>query len=195
MIKSALQSSLTNDVKYRSMSAGAVPSSEYLIATSIVSGSSAQLITFSNIPQEYKHLVLVGASRSSGSVGNYSVGGRFNDDSASSYSFHVLYGSGSGVLSSGVGSFDYNYAINSNGASYAAGVFTSSIWEILDYSSSQKFKTSRALHGSLDPSLNIINYVSTSWRSTAPVTKITLSPLTNGEWVIGTRFSLYGVTA
>jgi hypothetical protein len=177
------------------MSAGAVPSSEYLIATSIVSGSSAQLITFSNIPQEYKHLVLVGASRSSGSVGNYSVGGRFNDDSASSYSFHVLYGSGSGVLSSGVGSFDYNYAINSNGASYAAGVFTSSIWEILDYSSSQKFKTSRALHGSLDPSLNIINYVSTSWRSTAPVTKITLSPLTNGEWVIGTRFSLYGVTA
>lgn len=195
MIKSASQSSLINDVKYRSMSVGNVPSNEFLIASSVVTGSPVPLITFDNIPQDYRHLLLVGSSRSAGSVGNYSVGGRFNDDSANNYSFHAVYNSGSSTTSSGAPSYNYNYAINSNGSSYGAGVFTSSLWEILDYSSTQKFKTSRALHGSLDSSLNIVNFVSTAWLSTTPVSKITLSPLTNGNWVVGTRFSLYGVTA
>ena len=67
MIKSASQSSLTNDVKYRNLDTFNIPSSEYLIQTIIVGSTPLANITFENLSQyagTYKHLQLVISARS-----------------------------------------------------------------------------------------------------------------------------------
>ena len=48
MIKSASRSSLVEDVKYTSMSAGVVPSSEYLIESRVLD-TAVPSITFDNL--------------------------------------------------------------------------------------------------------------------------------------------------
>ena len=62
MIKSASQSSLTSNIKYRSMSAGSVPSSEYLITSTVLTQNEPS-ITFdvSGLSAQFRHLVLLEA--------------------------------------------------------------------------------------------------------------------------------------
>lgn len=196
MIKSASQSSLTNDVKYSSMAAGAVPSNEYLIQTIIVSGT-ATLIEFANLGQYhgiYRHLKLVASTRNTSNVGTGALITRFNGDTANNYTYHALRGY-NGTLASEVAApygavlTSWNPHGGTNPDNFGIGEA-----ELLDWSSSTKNKTVKSLTGAISYA-NIVSLFSGSWMSTSPITSIQLVAESGNSFVSGSRYSLYGVTA
>ena len=100
MIKSAAQSSLLNDTRYTSMSAGVVPSSEYLIESRVLD-TAVSAITFDNLAQYagvYRHLQVVMIARVDQSTARDLLI-TFNGVGGTSYSGHRLLGNGSSVIS------------------------------------------------------------------------------------------------
>ena len=190
MIKSASRSSITNDQKYRSMLAGTVPSSEYLITSTLLDANTPS-VTFdvSSFAGVYKHLQIAYTAKqtNSGSVGIY---GRFNGDTAANYSWHYLAGNGSAVSSSALTSTTSMLVGSAFGTS-TANAFGAGVIDILDAFSTTKNKTVRSLEGR---ATEWIALESSSWRNTASLTSITLFPDVY-SFVAGSRFSLYGLTA
>ncbi len=196
MIKSASRSSITNDQKYRSMLAGTVPSSEYLIETVVVGAGGVSDIVFSNLAQfsgVYRHLQLIVVSRLSGSFPSASLALRFNGDTASNKTYHTLYGNGSNVISSASTGHPFNYVTSASGATLSSGAFAASSIDILDAFSTTKFKTIRGFGGLSGQ----VMLESSLWQSTNAASSLSIitSGLGIGSFVEGTRFSLYGVTA
>ena len=191
MIKSASRSSITNDQKYRSMLAGTVPSSEYLIETALVSTATPS-ITFSNLAQYagvYKHLQVVATARmTTGSV--FGIYSQLNADAGANYTFHLLYGNGSTVTSSSsTGNTSVLTGLSAASTS-ETNVYSSAVIDLLDPYAS-KNKTFRSLSGVANTGIHLHSGV---WLNTASLTSWQLFPQ-SGNWAIGSRFSLYGVTA
>lgn len=201
MIKSASQSSLTNDVKYRNMGAANVPSSEYLIETVTVGATPVPSITFNNLSQwaaVYRHLVLVVCGRDSRSQEWAVTLVRFNDDSGANYFQHTLRAfPGSSSVSSGGGGGGTSLSFELAGNSATSGVFGFSQVDILDAFVATKNTTTRLFWGRNPQSTieNSIALVSGGWNNTAAVSKIVLQPNDGSNYLSGSRFSLYGVTA
>lgn len=193
MIKSASQSSLTNNIKYRSMAAGVVPSNEYLIQTSLIQNNTTAFVDFdvSSFAGVYKHLKLVTATRgtSSGTAAD-EVLITFNGQSSTYYTHRMASSSGS-VSSS---AFSGNYVSQNPRTSSGTLFFVGAEIDILDPFNPNKNTTVRSLFGGSGSSHNTIVFNSVGWFSTAIITNIRLSAEANyfGQ---GTRLSLYGVTA
>ena len=196
MIKSASQSSLTNDVKYRNMGAANVPSNEYLIQTAIVNGSST-LIEFNNLAQfhgVYRHLKLVVSTRNSANVGTGALLTRFNGDSGSNYTYQALRTYNGSFTAESVA--PYSSALiswNPHGGTNP-GNFGVCEADILDWSSSVKNKTVRSITGAISYAY-IVSIFSNSWMNTAPITSIQIVAEDGNPFASGSRYSLYGVTA
>lgn len=164
-----------------------------LISTQVLA-STAATVTFSSIPQTYKHLQLRITNRDSGAVTvNYMAYMWLNGDNAANYSYHELTGSGTAVTSSATTGQPSGIAISSPGNSNTTGIFGSAIVDVLDYTSTSKYKTWRSLTGAVGAS-KTIELNSSLWRSTAAVTSLTIQSSGSGS-VAGSRFSLYGVPA
>jgi len=195
MIKSAAQSSLLNDTRYTSMSAGIVPSSEYLISTTVLTQNEPS-ITFdvSAFAGVYKHLQIVYVARTGLSdVGDW-LNIRFNG-SASAYSAHHLSGNGSNVISGAFTSQSSIYLFRGlTSANGAANAFGCGIIEILDAFNTNKNKTLRSLNGN-SGGYNNVTLNSGLWANTNSISSITLTPYTGNSFIPGSRFSIYGVTA
>jgi hypothetical protein len=162
--------------------AGSAPAGAYeLISTQVLSGEVSS-VTFSSIPQTYKHLQLRGVFERSG--GDVFVA-RLNADSGFNYSWHRLYGEGS-FVGSDAGPSESGMRLTVSGASRQSGI----VCDVLDYSSTTKNTTFRSLAGfaTFD---RYINLSSGAWYSTAAVTTITLN--TSATLIAGSRFSLYGI--
>jgi hypothetical protein len=189
MIKTAAQSSILNDTRYTSMSGGAVPSSEYLIESRVLD-TAVPSITFDNLAQYagiYKHLqiCMVAQSTQSG-TGSGGVVAILSLNSSAMTKNHYLYANGSSILSGlGVNGFYINLV-----RSGSTNQFSASIADILDPFSTIKNKTVRWVGGY--PSE--ICLASNLWENTNAVTSITISTSAD-NFSIGSRFSLYGVTA
>jgi len=198
VIKSASRSSITNDQKYRSMLAGAVPSSEYLIET-VTLPSDTPSVTFDNLAQfngVYRHFQIVGTVRSTrGDTDSY-LHLQFNGDFGTNYNSHYLRGTGSAV-SSGDLSTAYPNGIADlaaiPGATAPGNSFGALVIDILDPFKTTKNTTTRSLSGQA-ASYSRIALTSGLWRNTAPITSITLDDIF-ANFTANTRFSLYGVTA
>jgi hypothetical protein len=154
-------------------------------------------VTLSSIPGSYRHLQLRGIARSNaaGAGGNAGIYVQFNGDTGSSYSFHYFLGSGSGnagaaALSSQTSMFT---APMNPRAGDTANMFGSYITDIFDYSSGIKNKTVSTLAGSStnNSTAERISLNSGLWRSTTPITSITL--YMEGDFAANSRFALYGV--
>lgn len=154
------------------------------IATTLL-GTTATTITFSNIPQGYKHLQIRAIAKASGT--NFNPKMQFNGDTGSNYSWHYIYGDGSTTVSSGGANqaFIYNSIISTN-----TSIYNGFIIDILDYANVNKFKTTRELSGVDRNGGGEIALWSGNWRNTAPITSITFS---NGTFDTNTRFSLFGI--
>ena len=170
------------------------------IATTTVGAGGAASIDFTSIPSTYKHLQIRGIARGTIASGNYTVATymRFNSDTATNYSSHYLQGYtgvGTGVASGAMTSSD---AIRIGGVprdNWTASVFGATVIDILDYTNTSIYKTSRALIGSEGNSTSVYEYVeftSGSWRSTSAVSSIRLLPVSN-SFAQYTQFALYGV--
>lgn len=167
------------------------------LATVTVGSTSVASVTFSGIPQGYKHLqiraTVLGTSSSI-----QDCYWRYNGDSGNNYSIRYMLGNGGGsgaVYTSGGGNVS---AIRTNsivmGTSYP-NIAGPSIIDILDYGSSTKNKTSRHLSGlevnsPTGPSQTILD--SGCWYSASPITSINLYP-GSGNFAQYTQFALYGV--
>jgi len=172
--------------------AGGVEAGAYeLIETSIVSGTSTSSVVFSNLgtySSTYKHLQIRFTSRSSINGGS-GVLARFNSDTGSSYSWHVLLGNGSAVLSTAGTSTTFMYGGIHSTLANTANIFGASVIDILDSYSTTKNKTIKTLTGFAG---SRIDFYSGAWRSTSSVTSISL--ISEGEnFIAGSRFSLYGI--
>ena len=171
------------------------PEGAYDSLATVTLSTATATVTFSGIPTGYKHLQIAGLSRAN-TAGTNDVTGylRFNGDSSSSYSTHRMYGYGGG------GGAGYDASSSATQISFAtvleggntANCFSVVVCDILDYSSSSKFKTTLSISGADTNSLGMVYQTSGNWRSTSPVTSITLSP-SSGSFAANTSFELYGV--
>jgi hypothetical protein len=156
-----------------------------LIATATGTGASPT-ITFSSIPQTYKHLELRYVEKNDGTTGGFL---RLNGITSSSYARHTLEasgstpGSGSGTPTS---SIFQRFAPSTTVNAFAAGIIS-----ILDYSSTTKNTTIRVFAGERGTNSQIA-LDSGLLNNTAAITSITLTANSSG-YETGSRFSLYGI--
>ena len=161
------------------------------IASTLVGAGGASSITFSNIPQGYKHLQIRFIAR--GSAATNEVWAQFNSDTGSNYSTHQVYGSGAAAGASGTASTSYAKVGELSGTNASASIFGVSVIDILDYANTNKYKTTRALTGTdINGSGGYIVFVSGNWNSTSPINSITLYYNTY-SFLQYSRFSLYGI--
>jgi hypothetical protein len=171
------------------MSAGVVPSSEYLITTTVLTQNETS-VTFdvSSFAGVYKHLQIVYAARATPTQTGFFI--RLNGDGSSSYRTHYLLGNGSSVSSA---SFDLGTRGQIGllaGSGAATNEYRSGVIDLVDPYSASKNTTVRGFSSSQ----SAVILMSVLWLNTTPVSSIQLTP-DNGDFVTGSRLSIYGVTA
>jgi len=189
-------SSFTNLIKYNDFlgpNPGYDPAATFLIQRIAGTGSSGT-ITFSSIPQNYKHLQVRLDARVSGA--NLATSMRVNNDSSNLYARHALFGTGASVSAAGSASQTsiswIDFVTGSNSAANIEGV---GILDIHDYSSTTKTKTIR-LFGGYDTNNGsdggLITLQSGLYNSTSAVTRLDFL-VASGNWTTTTSFALYGM--
>lgn len=165
---------------------GPVGAYDSLAVATVPSGGAAS-VTFTGVPQNYKHLqVRFIANSSSSDNANFT----FNNDTSANYTRHRLSGNGSAAAASAGTGLPGWYVFSSTG--FLSGNFGPSIVDILDYSSSVKYKTGRALSGSDTNSSGGIEMTSGLWLNTAPITRLDITCYA-GTWAQYSSFALYGI--
>lgn len=172
------------------------PASSYeSIATGTGTGSSDS-ITFTSIPAGYTHLQIRGmATVNYGATDFGTIGVRFNGDTGNNYTRHYLRGFKSGGV-------DYLQAgaVASTNFAQAGTAFLrisqsiggANVIDILDYNSTNKYKTIRALSGAEWNTGGATEFNSGAWMSTSSVTSVTVFAQ-NGNFGTETTFALYGI--
>ena len=167
------------------------PAGYWSIASAVGTGSS-NTITFDSIPSGYKHLRLVGYTYGSGG-GASNARITFNSDSSSNYAIHQLYGDGTSVTATGYASQAYaHYSVYNSSVGSANGI-PITIVDILDYGSTSKYKTLRALSGSDNNGSGRVYIYSGLWMSSSAITRIDLKNEDASNWSTSTRYALYGI--
>ena len=157
------------------------------IATYIVGSGGEASVTFSSIPDAYKHLQIRAFTGVSASMAAYI---RFNGDSTNSYAGHTLEADGGAVAFGGGGPGSAIYFAEQNNAN-SWGI---SVVDILDYSSTTKFKAIKCLAGyQNDGSGGRIRLAGGNWQnSSSKISSITMTP-NSGVWNQYTHFAIYGI--
>lgn len=172
------------------------PAWESIESYTVGSGGSSS-ITFGSggtIPQTYKHLQIRGISRSTYAAANISVGVRYNSYTTANQTYHYLNGDGSGTATAGGnGGYTYQYITNTVGTSASSDVFCETVIDILDYTNTSKYKTSRSLTGWDSNGSGAMQVISTSWPSTNAITQIEISTAGLGSFTQYSSFALYGI--
>ena len=166
------------------------------IATTTVGSGGSSSITFDLTGVTgYTHLQIRGVAQQTDNTGANCII-RYNSDSGSNYNSHYLGGNGSttgaGFFQSGstTGGYAFDSANNGNSA------FCAFIIDILDYTNTNKYTTTRSLSGwSNNSSSENLSILSSTWRNTAAVTSITLQDYSGGSFGQYSKFALYGIKA
>ena len=183
--------SLKNNTFSRSLLVGNsyyIPPAFEWIASATGTGSSGT-ITFSSIPQTYKHLQIRLMYQG---VSGTALLLRFNGDSGSNYPFHRMYGDGSTVTAQGYSAQNAIYC--SSSSSTTSNTMATVIIDIHDYASTTKNKTTRGFagfdaNGSGRGELN-----SGLWLNTNAITSLDL--ISSGTaFTTTSSFALYGIKA
>lgn len=157
-----------------------------------VGAAGASSISFTSIPATYKHLQIRCMSRGTVAATFTNVNLRFNSDSSSIYRTHWLDGNGTSAVGEDSGVTDLIYFGVQVGANANASVFGATVCDILDYTSTNKFKVTRSLAGEDNNGNGFLGLISGLWRSTAAVTQIDITP-NSGNFVQYSSFALYGI--
>jgi len=151
------------------------------IATNTLA-STATNLTFSSIAGTYTDLVLIANFKSSATDG---ISVQFNGDTATNYSWTLLYGTGSVA-----GSARYSNQTGVTIGYTTASNFNTTICQIANYSNTTTNKTLISKGSSADyENDNMVGL----WRSTAAITSIKIN--CTGTLQIGSTFTLYGIAA
>lgn len=175
------------------------PAATFLIS-SVTGNGSATTLTFSSIPQTYKHLQIRGVGKVTALQRSALLGIQFNSDTGTNYTTHRLIGDGSAAAATGETaktyiSFRDSIAGSQTSTPSMANIVGGVIIDVHDYASTSKYKTLRGFGGvdgnyaSVDFEVNLISGL---WLSTSAITSITL--YANDAFTAATKFSLYGFT-
>jgi len=178
------------------------PSSYESIST-VTLGSSQSTISFSSIPQTYKHLQIRGIVRSTyvragGSqtpVAMYLRVGNSGTIYTSNYAWGELYGTGTSALSAHYGGQNTMVVADQTipAANSSSQFYGPNVIDILDYQNTNKNKTLRALTG-MDQngsgSCNIALF-SAAYFGTQAITDLQFT--TDDNFASGTTLALYGI--
>ena len=204
-ISRAVASSITQGLpKQKTMLAGnstILPGSYESIQTYTVGAGGSSSVTFSSIPATYSHLqIRFFAQTNRGTYGSddiYFRVGNGSIDSGANYSWHDLYGNGASAASQSLTSQTKIELDNASGTGVASN-FGAGVLDILDYANTNKYKTTRSLHGN-DVNGTISGFGgrvaldSGSWRNTAAITTIQFGPVTGTSFNQYSSFALYGI--
>lgn len=152
-----------------------------------VTPTSGTSITFSSIPQTFKHLQIRGTIKASGSDNLYL---RFNGDTGANYTGHQVYGDGTGA-GAGVA---YNMWYVASGTVPGVGVL-----DILDYTNTNKLKVYRSLGGSDSNGGGYVLYRSGLWFAAGngvtsnAITQIDILFAGATAFSAGSHIALYGI--
>lgn len=154
------------------------------IATTLVGSGGTSTITFTGIPQNYKHLqIRFLAKFSTIAYGNI----RFNSDTTTSnYRNHALFGTGSGGGGSNTAANSAYFPFDGN-TQWGPGIL-----DILDYANVSKNKITRELGGWDNNGSGAIYLSSNLWMNTAAITSVSITT-SSGTLAEYSRFSLYGI--
>jgi hypothetical protein len=158
------------------------------IATLTVGAGGSAGVAFTSIPATYTHLQIRGIVKCTNDDDD--IGIRLNSDTGSNYSTHRFYGGGTSTGQDG-------YATNTQLPFFArSGSGTSSfgvtVYDILDYTNTNKYTTTRGLFGQDANGSGYIMYAGGSWRNTSAITTIDIIP-SFSNFVQYTQFALYGI--
>lgn len=187
VIASSISGNLTPPVEFQG--------DYWAIASVTVPSGGLASISFAGIPSDFTHLQVRAILRSTTGAGDGTITMRFNNDTGSNYSWHRLYGYGSGTGGTDNSTSTTGMAVGqSMGATPSLQSFPSMITDVLDYSSAVKNKTVRSLSGTdmNGDASGAIFFNSGAWYNTSPVTSITI--ITNQTaFAEFSTFALYGV--
>ena len=171
---------------------GAVGSYDALASVTLSAATTS--FSFVGIPSDYKHLEIRYLIRNDTAA--YFLRIQVNGiTSATNYTGHNLTGDGASATGGAYqGSVSGDAGILMPRASTTASTFTAGIVDVLDYSSSSKYKTFRGLGGyNANSSTGKIELNSGFYfGNTNPITSLTFG-FTAGSFTAGSQFSLYGV--
>lgn len=165
----------------------------WLIERINVGSGGAASVTFSSIPQTFTHLQVRGFNRSVST----STGGMWGkiylngDTTTANYAAHVLYGAGASATAqgfSGSGLTQYCFYTAHAGDNSWGSV----VADVLDYRSTNKYKTTRLLYGYDANGSGLVGAGSELWMSTAAVTSLVIDN-TGANFAQYSSFALYGV--
>jgi hypothetical protein len=162
--------------------------STYIPIATVKTTAEVATITMSNIPQTYTDLILVATCGNPSSAVNYNL--QFNGDSGSNYSTTYMVSSG-GTLSGGSTAAVQDKVYLTQTGANLVGKWGSQINHIMNYSSTNTFKTVLSrMSSDIEVALNTSIY-----KTTTAITSVTI--LSNGVqiYTTGSYFTLYGLKA
>ena len=171
--------------------------SMFPIASATVGAGGASNITFSSIPQNFTHLQLrIFGFTNRATYGLDVLLLRFNSDTGNNYATHALEGGGS--IPSSNGDESQSRILTSNIGTTVSNFPGLIICDILDYTNTNKYKTTRMI-GGVDVNGTIASvggYVGINsglWQNTNAINTIFLAPFSGTAFAQNSRFDLYGI--
>lgn len=193
----------TSSASSASNSVTPVASVSYDSISTVTLGSTQSTISFSSIPQNYKHLQVRGIVRSTyvragGSqtgVAMYLRVGNNGTIYTSNYAWGELYGTGTSVLSFHAGTQTIMVTADQSipSANSASQFYGPNVIDILDYTNTNKATTLRALSGLNQNGSGVtnVNLFSAAYFGTQAITDLQFT--TDSDFAAGTTLSLYGI--
>lgn len=166
-----------------------MPTNTYTpLATITLTGTDSEVV-FASIPQSYRDLIVVckwGLTGSAESIGGFRLNG-----ATTGYTNVSITADSGGTPASDVRTSDnlsFVWRVGNDGS-----INATTIIQIMDYSATDKHKTSLTRNNSLANSF--VTAIAGRWASTEAVTSVALRPWSGGNIATGSTFSLYGVIA
>lgn len=161
------------------------------IASTLVGAGGVNKITFSDIPQGYKHLQIRGIMRCS--VASDNIVMRFNGDSSTNYTWHVLRGFGSSSAGANTVSTTGGELGWTTYSGQTASAFAAIVIDIFDYTNINKTKTFRSFSGGdVNAAGALVTLGSGFWNVRNAVNTIDII-MGSGNFDQHSRLSLYGL--
>jgi hypothetical protein len=170
-----------------------IPSSSFESIQSTTLSTTTASISFTSIPATYTHLQIRGIGKSTRIAAYDNIKIQFNGDTATgNYTSHYIQGDRTNVAlaqypqniaSAGVGTVLADDSTNASN-------FGSFVIDILDYTNTNKYKTTRTLGG--NTVTGAVGLSSGLWNSSSAITSILIGAL-NGNLKTYTSIALYGI--
>lgn len=161
------------------------------IATVTVGSGGSSSVSFTDIPQTYKHLQLRCLMRTSDATGITSGTPLYlnNDTTAANYITQRLVGQGSQVEANvETTNPGFIWAFTTGGTS-PANRFGTAVLDIADYTDTSKYKTMKVFTGFDSSGAGYVGYFTGTWRSTAAVNRIDIT-FNSAQYC---QYALYGI--